>query len=49
MPKARGDKYFRLQEYLQSSGQNTVTLTFEEIEKIIGFRLPNSAHDYIER
>ena len=46
MPK--GDKYVALKNYLQKSNQPIVKLTFEQIEKIIGDSLPNSAMTHAE-
>ena len=39
-------KYFRLSSYLRSSNKDELTLSFDEIEKILGFKLPKSARDY---
>lgn len=38
--------YSRLGDYLRNSGKQSVTLTFQEIEKIIGCDLPASARDH---
>lgn len=46
MPK--GDKYVALKSYLQKSNQPIVKLTFEQIEKIVGNSLPNSASKHAE-
>lgn len=44
---AKGSKKYRfLSEYLSSSNQKAVTLSFSEIEKILRFSLPNSAHNH---
>ena len=40
-------KYRGLTEYLLESNANRVTLTYAEIEKILGFSLPNSAHKHM--
>lgn len=45
---AKGDKYKGLYQYLYSSNEEEVRLTFEEIEKLIGFKLPSSAHNHAE-
>jgi hypothetical protein len=42
MPK----KYEPLEEYLRNSGKNEITLTFNEIESILGRPLPPSASDH---
>lgn len=39
-------KYSSLGSFLTSSGQLEVKLSFSEIEKILGFKLPPSAHNY---
>jgi DNA-binding transcriptional regulator YiaG len=39
----QGSKYYPLFEYLQRSGQDEVTLTFAEIEALLGLTLPPSA------
>lgn len=39
-------KYYKLEEYLRKC-ENDVTLSFEEIEKIIGFVLPPSAYNHM--
>ena len=36
-------KYAPLSEYLAASGSQSVTLSFEEIEAVLGFPLPKSA------
>ncbi len=41
-------KYRRLTEFLSESGEKCVTLTFEQIESMIGFELPPSARKYKE-
>ncbi|PSN11150.1 transcriptional regulator [filamentous cyanobacterium CCT1] len=38
-----GSKYYRLFEYLQHCPQEVVTLTFAEIESLMGYSLPPSA------
>ena len=45
---ARGDKYLKLKQFLQNSSQEIVTLSFEDIEKIINAKLPKSALIYGE-
>ncbi len=37
-------KYAPLMIYLDESGKEEITLSYEEIEKIIGDKLPNTAH-----
>lgn len=44
MPK--GDKFIALTTYLEKCGENKIKMTFSEIEKIIGCRLPDSAYTY---
>lgn len=44
MPK--GDKYIALTAYLEKSGKDEIKMSFSEIEKIIGFRLPDSSYSY---
>lgn len=39
------NKYRGITRYLQSSSSDIVEITFEEIEQIIGFKLPNSANN----
>ena len=39
-------KYRRLSELLDGSESKSVTLTFNEIEKIVGFTLPESAREH---
>lgn len=39
----RGSKYYPLQEYLRERGQDEVTLTFAQIEKLLGNPLPEGA------
>lgn len=41
MPK--GDKYIELSNFLKNSHSANVHLSFDEIQNIIGFKLPNSA------
>lgn len=42
----RGEKYLQLQQYLKLNSLEYITLSFEEIEMILGFKLPNSAYKY---
>ena len=42
----RNTKYWPLTSYLQHSGKDELTLTFKEIEDILGFGLPNSTKEY---
>lgn len=44
MPK--GDKFIALTAYLEECGKDELKMTFSEIERIIGFRLPDSAYMY---
>lgn len=39
-------KYRNLTEHLESLGSPTLSLTFDEIEAIVGFELPESAYLY---
>jgi hypothetical protein len=39
-------KYQPLQDYLKASKADTIHLSFEEIEAILGFKLPPSSHKY---
>ena len=41
-----GIKYRSLAEYLLASGENRVILSYSQIEEILGFRLPDTAHKY---
>ena len=43
---AKGDKFLELTTYLEHSGEERLALSFSEIEKIIGFRLSDSAYKY---
>jgi len=40
------DEYRPLQQYLERCEGQTVTLTYEQMESIIGDKLPMSAHKY---
>lgn len=40
------NKYLSLQQFFYSSDKNCVTLTFSEIEGVLGFSLPKSAYTY---
>jgi hypothetical protein len=44
----RGDKYVGLKRYLQNSAASIITLSFKDIEKIIGNALPKSAYVHAE-
>lgn len=46
MPK--GDAYIGLKKYLLKRNEEKITLSFDEIEKIINRKLPNSAYDHPE-
>lgn len=39
---AKGDKYLGLTNYLREKREKEIELTFDEIERIIGFKLPDS-------
>lgn len=39
-------KYRYLSEYLKTSGRKTVSMSFDEIEQIVGFNLPSSARSH---
>lgn len=43
---AKGDKYSNLRVYLENSNRASITLSFDEIEHIIGASLPPSASKY---
>lgn len=43
---AKGEKYIGLTTYLEKSGQNQMSLSFLEIETIIGCKLPDSSYKY---
>ncbi|WP_252233884.1 hypothetical protein [Clostridium sp. ZS1] len=45
---AKGDKYMELKKYLLSVMEPIVTLSFNEIERIIGDTLPKSAYVHAE-
>lgn len=42
----KGDKYRNLQKWLENNSSERITLTFEKIEEILGFTLPESAKTY---
>lgn len=44
MPK--GDKYVGLTRYLEGCGIDELTLSFDQIENLIGDTLPQSAYDH---
>ncbi len=44
--RSRGGKYEPLKHYLESSGNDFIDLSFSEIERILGFKLPSSAYSY---
>lgn len=39
-------KYQPLQDYLANSKSNSISMTFSEIEEVLGFKLPESSHKY---
>lgn len=43
---SKGDKYLELEHYLEGCKKNTICLSFDQIQKIIGFVLPDSALKY---
>ncbi len=43
---AKGDKYIALTAYLEKSHQNSIRMTFKQIEDVIGEALPESAYTY---
>ena len=45
IPKSR-NKYQKLEEYLRNSSKQIENLTYEDIERIIGTKLPSSAYKY---
>jgi hypothetical protein len=42
----RGEKYLQLQQFIVTNGSNYITLSFENIEMILGFKLPDSAYKH---
>lgn len=46
LPPGHGDRYGRLREYLEKSALNRLTLSFSEIETILGRALPASARNH---
>ncbi|KJR45057.1 hypothetical protein UF75_4551 [Desulfosporosinus sp. I2] len=46
MPK--GDKYIDLTNYLKNKKGNSAKLAFQEIETILGFKLPSTARSHRE-
>lgn len=45
---AKGDKYFKLKEYLLASKETVIKLNFAQIEQILRFPLPASAVNHSE-
>lgn len=43
---AKGDKYLELTTYLEKCGKEEFAMTFEEIEKILGFDLTASSRNH---
>lgn len=39
-------KFYRLERYIKTKNEESFTMTFNEIESILGFRLSNSAYNY---
>lgn len=48
MENMKGDKYRNLQKWLENNSSERITLTFSEIERILGFTLPESAKTHTE-
>ncbi|WP_337982728.1 DUF7662 domain-containing protein [Lysinibacillus sp. C5.1] len=44
----KGDKYKKLFQYLKGRNSGEVRLTFEQIETLLGFKLPPSAYNHAE-
>jgi len=42
----KGDKYIGLTNYLKNKTESIVTMSFDEIEKQVGDKLPESAHKH---
>lgn len=42
----KGDKFIALTAYLEKCGKDEIKMSFSEIERIIGFRLSDSAYTY---
>lgn len=42
------DKYKALAKYLIASGKDTLTLDYQSIESILGFKLPKTAHNFMQ-
>lgn len=40
------DKYMPLAEYLYQSWERRITLTYAELEEILGFKLPDTAYNF---
>ena len=45
---AKGDKYIGLKRFLQNSQEHMIKLSYKDIEKITGNKLPKSAYLYAE-
>lgn len=43
---SKGDKFIALTAYLEKCGKDEIQMPFSDIEKIMGFRLPDSAYTY---
>ena len=43
---AKGDKFIDLTRYLEGCGKDNVKMSFAQVEKILGFKLPHSAYSY---
>ena len=43
---SKGDKFIDLTAYLEKCGKDEIKMSFSEIERIIGFRLSDSAYTY---
>ena len=40
-------KYEPLQKYLKSENRKHIVMTFQEVEEVLGFKLPDSAYKYM--
>ena len=43
----KGDKFLELENYFKSCLKEKISLTFNEIEYVLGFSLSPSAYDYV--
>lgn len=42
----RREQYERLERYLRTDGRPLIEMTFNEVTRVIGAKLPDSAYDY---